>query len=578
MKHYIDFIYSKDIEKSTIYPYLKCNTLEAKILQYMAEALLGSNDEFNVLNLLGNIFKAKQIDLLQYLPNIKNLLELGWVIQSGFVSARVNEIVILEILNINIALSPSFLKLLEDGTLNLELPEISPYDDHLEYLKDQFLRIDLLQKIGYSFQKVSPTSLSRTKQRIKLLEDRILSRLKITKIPIRVEMLIKENSLNTKEEIIFFALLKEEYSGSDESLRDMNSLIDLVSENEYDRIKNRTLLDEKSTLIEKNLIDYDEMLNPFGGISRTFFIPEEVLQTIVHPNRKKKKTKITLQSLVKEQEIFEILDPKISLDEIILFPKTKETLNALLRQVDAKVIARLREWGIKEKGKGIDAKIIFYGPPGTGKTLTALGIAKSLKKSVISFDCSKILSMYVGESEKNVRKIFDGYKDIAQKFKNNPILLLDEADQFLSTRVNSGSGVEKMHNQMQNIFLEQIEKFEGILIATTNLLETIDVAFSRRFNYKIEFKKPSIEQRILLWKKYLPKNAQYHKSCSIEMLASELATYPLSGGQILLVIKNTAYKVATRTQAIFDKEDFIEEIKKEQSGNFDGEKNVGFQS
>ncbi|PAF46500.1 AAA family ATPase [Helicobacter sp. 12S02634-8] len=577
MKYYIDFIQTKDIKRTAIYAYLKCDILEAQILRYMAEALLGGNDEFVVLGLLEGVFKKKDTALLAYLPAIKNLLDLGWVVQSGFIATRTNEMAILELLNTNIALSPSFLKLLEDGSLNLELPEIIPYEDHLEYLKDQFLRIDLLQKLGYSFQKMPPTSLSRTKYRLKLLEERIISRLQITKTPMQVQTLIKENGLNAKEEIIFFALLKEEYAGSDDNLRDMNSLIDLVSEDEYDRIKNRSLLDEKSTLVEKNLVDYDEMLNPFGGISRTFFIPEDILQVIIHPNRKKKRTKITLESLVKEQEIFEILEPKIGLEEVVLYPKTRETLDGLLRQVDTQVIARLKKWGIKERGKGIDARIIFYGPAGTGKTLSALGIAKSLKKPVISFDCSKILSMYVGESEKNVRKIFDGYKEIAKKLKNNPILLLDEADQFLSTRVSSGSGVEKMHNQMQNIFLEQIEKFEGILIATTNLLETIDSAFSRRFNYKIEFKKPSLEQRILLWQKYLPKNAQY-QAHDIVSLAQELAVYSLSGGQISLVVKNTAYKVAARNNAVFSKEDFVEEIKKEQNGNFDGEKNMGFQS
>ena len=107
----------------------------------------------------------------------------------------------------------------------------------------------------------------------------------------------------------------------------------------------------------------------------------------------------------------------------------------------------------------MQAKILFYGAAGTGKTLSAQAIAKALKKQILHFDCSKILSMYVGESEKNVRKIFDTYKDIAQKSKNPPILLLDEADQFLSARMHASSGAEKMHNQVQNIFLEQIERF-----------------------------------------------------------------------------------------------------------------------
>ena len=246
--------------------------------------------------------------------------------------------------------------------------------------------------------------------------------------------------------------------------------------------------------MQKGLVDYDELLNPFGGISRTFFIPEEILQDIIHPNKKKKRAKISLDSIIKEQEIFELVEPKQSINDVILHSHTREILDNLLAQVNSNVISLLRLWGIKDKKKGIDAKILLYGAAGTGKTITALALAKSLKKQVLSFDCSKILSMYVGESEKNVRKIFDSYQEICKKIKNEPILLLDEADQFLSTRATSGNSADKMHNQMQNIFLEQIERFEGILIATTNLLENFDSAFSRRVNYKIEFKRPNKEQ------------------------------------------------------------------------------------
>ena len=183
--------------------------------------------------------------------------------------------------------------------------------------------------------------------------------------------------------------------------------------------------------------------------------------------------------------------------------------------------------------------------------------------------------MYVGESEKNVRKIFDDYKDLATKTKSEPILLLNEADQFLSNRVSGQiSGSDKMHNQMQNIFLEQIEKFSGILIATTNLLDSIDKAFSRRFNYKIEFLKPGIEQRALLWEKLLPDNLPLEDG----FVTDKLQKYPLTGGQIEMIIKNTAYKLAVEDEATFKVSDFIEEIEKEQKTQFDKEKTVGFMS
>jgi len=111
-----------------------------------------------------------------------------------------------------------------------------------------------------------------------------------------------------------------------------------------------------------------------------------------------------------------------------------------------------------------------------------------------------------------------------------------------------------------------------MLIATTNLLENIDTAFSRRFNYKIEFKKPDQTQRKALWKQMLPQNAPFEEGFDAEALAE----YNLTGGQINLVIKNTAYTVATRSEPLFGMKDFIAEIEKERSGNFDSEKSMGF--
>lgn len=125
---------------------------------------------------------------------------------------------------------------------------------------------------------------------------------------------------------------------------------------------------------------------------------------------------------------------------------------------------------------------------------------------------------------------------------------------------------------MQNIFLEQIENFRGMLIATTNLLENIDKAFSRRFNYKIEFKKPNENQRLKLWNLMLPKDAPYDKKFDVK----ELSKYVLTGGQINLIVKNTAYKVAVDDKPIFSLKSFTDEIKREKDANFDSEKSMGF--
>ena len=577
MKYLVDFVENKSVEQTQIYSQLKCEIDEAKVLQLMAQRFVNSQEESIVSDLLTSLHGSENYDYLDYLGSIKTLLELGWLSQQSFTPLKVNEVGHLELLNTSVALTPAFLKLLEEGSLELVLPEVKPYEDHLEYLQDQFFRIELYQKMSVIRHNGHEHSLgiNRIQNKLELLEKRIEERIVQTSQNVVLDRFFKQKKLDAHEQVIFLALLKEEYSAGDNSLREMNALIDLISLDEYDRIKNRALLEDGSRLITDEIIDYEEMLNPFGGITRAFYIVDEVLQGIIHPQKKKKVRKLKLDMLIKEQELFELVDPVTSLDDVVLNPKTLETLNYLMKQMDREVVARLIKWGIKEKKQGIDARIIFHGPPGTGKTMTSYSLAKSLRRQVLSFDCSKILSMYVGESEKNVRKIFDTYYDLTAKTKTEPILLLNEADQFLSSRsVGVGGSADQMHNQMQNIFLEQIESFKGILIATTNLLENIDVAFSRRFNYKIEFKKPNYSQRVELWNKMLPKEAPYEEDFDVE----KISKYDLTGGQINLIIKNTAYAVATTEEPLFSMKSFIEEIEKEKKGNFDREKSMGFLS
>lgn len=575
MKYLIEFVETDVVENSSVYEQLKCNKEEAELLQVMAQKFLDGLEDVAVTDLLQEVFGAEAYVYLNHLYLVKSLLELGWLNQQSFVPLKISELSNLELLNTSVALTPSFLRLMEQGSLEMVLPEIKPYQDHLEYLQDQFFRIELYQKMSTIRHNMHEHALGidRIQNKLELLEKRIEERMSQTTESIVLDKFFKQHKLEGKEQVIFLALLKEEYSASEGSLREMTTLIDLVSFDDYERIKNRVLLEDGAKLLENELIDYDEMLNPFGGISRAFFIVEEVLQSIIHPQKKKKVRRLKLDMLIKEQDIFELVEPQSDLNDVVLHSKTRETLNNLMRQMDKEVVARLVQWGIKEKKSTLDARIIFYGPAGTGKTMTSYSLGKSLKRQVLAFDCSKILSMYVGESEKNVRKIFDTYYDLTQKTKTEPILLLNEADQFLSARSNAPSGgAEQMHNQMQNIFLEQIEQFSGVLIATTNLLENIDPAFSRRFNYKIEFKRPTQKQRQLLWENMLPKEAPYERNFDIKTLSK----YDLSGGQINLIIKNTAYAVATQENPLFTMDDFITEITKERDANFDSEKSMGF--
>ncbi|EJO7239062.1 ATP-binding protein [Campylobacter coli] len=565
-----NFLSLKNIEDTQIYKELKCAKNEALILRELCRNYVVSISSINAFTLLSTIFGNDKYLYLDALEDLKKLIERGFVNQnSSFFKSLENnktQTLTLALLQSELSLSEYFLEFLEaKPRLNFEKQEA--YADYLEYLKDEFARIQLYERLSF-IQKSAYNS--EIKNQIKLYEKHIKERLKKSKFYNVLADIFKEYNLEHKEQIIFLALLKEEYALSNESSisREMNSLLSLISENDLERHKNKKLLQENAPLL--NLIEYDEYLNAFGDISKSFFIIDEILQRIINFEPKQSK-KIKIESVLKDQDIFELIEPSADINDIIMPENTKELLENILKQQDKKVLERLHSWGIKSN-KNIEAKIIFYGPAGTGKTMSALAMAKSMKKPVLSFDCSKILSKWVGESEQNVRKIFDTYKNIVQTCKQSPILLLNEADQFLSTRVDGSSGSDKMHNQMQNIFLEQIERFSGVIIATTNFLESLDSAFSRRFDYKIEFKKPDFKDRLKIWEKFLPKKALFEKDFNINILSN----YELSGAQILMVVKNTALKVAVTEDGVFKMQDFIESIQKELNSSFDKSKIVGF--
>lgn len=565
-----EFLGLKNIEESQIYKELKCSKNEALILRELCKNYVISISSVNTFTLLTGIFGSEKYLYLDTLEDLKRLIERGFINQnSGFfknIESNKSQKLTLSLLQSELSLSEYFLEFLEaKPCLNLDKKEA--YGEYLEYLKDEFMRVELYERLSFIR---SSTYSDEVKAQIKLYEKHIKERLKKSKFYNILADIFKEYNLESKEQIIFLALLKEEYTLSNENSvsREMNSLLSLVSENDLEKHKNKSLLQENAPLL--NLIEYDEYLNTFGDISKSFFITDEILQRIINFEPKQNK-KIKIENVLKEQDIFELIEPSIDINDIIIPQNTKELLENILKQQDKKVLERLNSWGIKSN-KNIEAKIIFYGPAGTGKTMSALAMAKSMKKTVLSFDCSKILSKWVGESEQNVRKIFDTYKNIVQTCKQSPILLLNEADQFLSTRVESSSGSDKMHNQMQNIFLEQIERFNGVIIATTNFLESLDSAFSRRFDYKIEFKKPDFKDRLKMWEKFLPRKASFEKAFDVNILAN----YELSGAQILMVVKNTALKVAVTEDGVFKMQDFVESIQKELNSSFDKSKIVGF--
>lgn len=181
---------------------------------------------------------------------------------------------------------------------------------------------------------------------------------------------------------------------------------------------------------------------------------------------------------------------------------------------------------MKEKGFRCGFACLFYGEPGTGKTETVLQLAKQTGRDILQVNISQIKSMWVGESEKNIKQVFDNYRAKVKECEITPILLFNEADAIIGKRQEGAErAVDKMENSIQNIILQEMETLDGILIATTNLAQNMDKAFERRFLYKIKFEKPTIEARMCMWQEMIP----VLKEEETRILANK---YDFSGGQI----------------------------------------------
>lgn len=221
-----------------------------------------------------------------------------------------------------------------------------------------------------------------------------------------------------------------------------------------------------------------------------------------------------------------------SLEEKPLFydRQVKESLTTLNNLLTENRYAEVRK-ALEDKGMRSGFTCLFYGSPGTGKTESVYQLAKKTGRDIIMADVSKLKSMWVGESEKNLKRLFANYKKLVESSSITPILLFNEADAIFGIRKSGAEGaVDKMENSLQNIILQEMEDLKGILIATTNLTENLDKAFERRFLYKVKFSNPSVAVKCQIWNAMMPELPE----ADAHYLAEK---FDFSGGQIENVVR-----------------------------------------
>ena len=271
-----------------------------------------------------------------------------------------------------------------------------------------------------------------------------------------------------------------------------------------------------------------------------------------------------------EEKVVGVLDPNHLTPKTLFFNDEVDKQVAELKGFfEPERYQAIRE-RMQQRGFRQGFACLFYGGPGTGKTETVYQLSRETGRALMVVDVPSIRSKWVGESEQNIKAVFDRYRDLVKRSELAPILLFNEADALIGTRkTGAQNAVDKMENTMQNIILQEMEDLDGIMIATTNLTENLDSAFEHRFLYKIMFEKPDAAVRQKIWQQMIPEL----KDSDASVLASH---YDFSGGQI----ENIARKHAINSILYGDSTEVLPMLedycRSEQLSNTVTRKRIGF--
>ena len=365
-------------------------------------------------------------------------------------------------------------------------------------------------------------------------------------------------TLDFTERVFFYALIYLYWFDEDDMVG-WHNVDDYFEEDELDELRFDSRL-EHLTLQRRKLIEFTGM---DGMMTKDYFkIKDEIKEAIFEDvgGIRKDAPKVSASRKLKADGI--------GRKELVYNLTEGRQVEQLKELMSEKRFGEIRS-KMRDKGLRTGFTCLFYGSPGTGKTETVYQIARESGRDLFIVDVSQIKSCWVGESEKNIKDVFDKYRETVKAGGPIPILLFNEADAIFGIRQEGAErAVDKMENSIQNIILQEMEDLDGILIATTNLTSNLDKAFERRFLYKIRFDKPSMEARVAIWKAMMPSLS--------EAEATQLATdFDFSGGQIENVVRKREVKaiIGLEEPGFADVRAFCQE---EVIGNGASRRRIGF--
>jgi len=377
-------------------------------------------------------------------------------------------------------------------------------------------------KDGYEFIKAISGVIGQCNDEVITVKEmwKEIARIEAECSSIRLYKELRAQGLDREERALFLNLCNEYFAGNYNC--DLIEQVKQIVPEEHEQLEIRLWISKgKSKLIQAELIEIRESF--FRGETE-IRLTDKALRMMTADNPR---ISVCLQDKTPSDLI---LAKDIVKKELLFAPQEKEKLESLIRILmpteHVKLVSRLSRSGMKT-----GVAILLSGPPGTGKTESVLQIARRTGRDVYQVTISETKSKWFGESERLIKSVFDRYRKIAKEMKTSPILFFNEADGIFSSRKKIGeSDVDQTENAIQNIILQEMEDFSGILIATTNMIQNFDKAFERRFLYKIHLEKPTTEIRSLIWKNRIP---IISKGKALELARK----FDLTGGQIDNVVR-----------------------------------------
>ena len=352
-----------------------------------------------------------------------------------------------------------------------------------------------------------------------------------------------------------------------------HEILNLLFPDSVEALKASRFLDAGATLLRRGLLrvssDHDHLDN---FLRAAYEVTEKTLRVVLGVSERPNITEEQpgLQGMRETSATsYRVVAPQVSLEHVVLSQAIRRGVEEVLWQArEGRAI--YEKWGLDrvlEKGKG--TVVLFAGPPGTGKTMTAEAMAHRLGRPLHIADYAELESKWIGETEKNIVEIFRAAREA------RAVLLLDEADAILSSRLDGGFYNDRAYNRQVSILLHELETFEGLCILTTNRMVTLDEGLARRVSATFQFNVPGPTERLRIWESLIPGRMPLAEDVDLRVLAHR---YPLAGGHIKNAILTAARRAAIRDgeQVCIRQEDLGEAAAGERRSFRPGARPIGF--